>query len=320
MKHAEFSALQNDETNILVGVAQLINRTPRTLLYGATSERYTWHVYLGVDQAIHKVVYSSELLVEHTSGPFGGVLANQEYLRVSQLYAESCDYEFCRCLRYAGERLCLTSFEEGHDEKRKAGNGGAYAGKTYEELQGLHSVALSAAELIPPEHVSTLGSLLLEEAARMRGVTYRKEGNGFLGVPPDRKEEVLAQATALTLHRQFDAMEIMTLAQHAREPEGFLRQLFRSMDLSVQISEASVCGATVSAKVQLLNQRWREHSEVPAEEVGKGRYRLRNRNGTIDVVLVQDESRLGHDSRSYQVHANLFGDAAEFAGRVLSVR
>jgi hypothetical protein len=118
----------------VVGVEQLVDRTPRTLLYGYTAERHTWHVYLDEDGQIHRVMYDhDDEVLMHTSGPTGYCSENVHYIPNKRLYPESCDFEFCQLLTKTGERLPFTTFDAAYDERRRAANYG-FAGRTFAQL------------------------------------------------------------------------------------------------------------------------------------------------------------------------------------------
>lgn len=88
----------------------LVDQTPRTLLYGYTCDRETWHVYLA-DGAIHKVVYgypkSLELYVHQSQG-----LTLEDCVPNKRLYPEACDFEFCSLLTSRGINLPFTVWSD----------------------------------------------------------------------------------------------------------------------------------------------------------------------------------------------------------------
>lgn len=94
----------------LITVHDLKNTTGRTLLYGYTVERATWHVYLSFAAEIKTVVYE---------GPAGEVKrllpeCNEQYVPNKSLYPAKCDFEFCRLLKEAGVELPFTTFDKMH--------------------------------------------------------------------------------------------------------------------------------------------------------------------------------------------------------------
>lgn len=103
----EYNYLSQFECDpLLLDAGDLDNKADRTLLYGYTCARETWHVYLegGI---IHTVVY-----------PFEGkpssveVTCNNDYIPDKRLYPARCDFEFCALLKGYGEHLPFTTFEE----------------------------------------------------------------------------------------------------------------------------------------------------------------------------------------------------------------
>ena len=88
----------------------------RTLLYGYTGDRKTFHVYLK-NMEIHAVVYgvnynnfnngkgSPENMKERK------IKYNEDYVLCKRLYPECCDYHFCKLLKNRGIELPFTSFE-----------------------------------------------------------------------------------------------------------------------------------------------------------------------------------------------------------------
>lgn len=101
-------------------LTQLTNRKERTLLYGYTIDRETFHVYLK-DNAIHRVVYEgsnpnrdSKVLI-HESGPS---ILIYECNPGKRLYPENCDFEFCRLVLLKDGDLPFTTFTEGKEEQQ----------------------------------------------------------------------------------------------------------------------------------------------------------------------------------------------------------
>jgi len=70
----------------------LNDQTDRTLLYGYTCDRESWHVYLR-DGEIVVLIYMNESDPEILT-----VLSNHDYIPNKRLYPECCDYEFCNLL------------------------------------------------------------------------------------------------------------------------------------------------------------------------------------------------------------------------------
>lgn len=86
----------------------------RTLLYGYTCDRKTFHVYLK-DLEIHTIIYD----VEYNNGKQRPtniteicVSSNMDYIPNKRLYPEACDYTFCKLLKHANINLPFTFFNE----------------------------------------------------------------------------------------------------------------------------------------------------------------------------------------------------------------
>jgi hypothetical protein len=87
----------------------------RTLLYGYTLERKTWHVYIK-DKIIHKIVYDSKQdLVEYQ------INDNYDFIPDKRLYPETCDYHFCKILIRLGYELPFTNWDDKRLKKQYYG-------------------------------------------------------------------------------------------------------------------------------------------------------------------------------------------------------
>ncbi len=98
MKLEEFKLLTE---NSLINVNDLHNKEDRTLLYGYTMERSTFHVYLK-DMKIHTVVYNTDYSGDNPKPKNMievEVISNHDYIPDKRLYPERCDYEFCKLLK-----------------------------------------------------------------------------------------------------------------------------------------------------------------------------------------------------------------------------
>ena len=103
----------------------LTDKSPRTLLYGYTCNRHTWHVYLDPKGILHRVVYDhNNLLLGHLEGG----IEDRALVPDKRLYPEDCDLEACTALLRAGCNLPFTSYTEGKSRT------GAYVGATMEDL------------------------------------------------------------------------------------------------------------------------------------------------------------------------------------------
>lgn len=97
----------------LITLNDLKNITPRTLLYGYTSERDTWHVYISEEGEIKTVCYSgAEGEIVNVD-----VTSNSQYIPSKRLYAECCDFEFCSLLKQRSYYLSFTNENFGREVK-----------------------------------------------------------------------------------------------------------------------------------------------------------------------------------------------------------
>jgi len=97
----------------------------KTLLYGYTCERETFHVYMK-DQKIYTVVYNTDYSINYEKelGSFMRgepkpknmrqveVKSNRDFVPNKRLYPERCDYHFCRALKEKGIDLPFTHWSE----------------------------------------------------------------------------------------------------------------------------------------------------------------------------------------------------------------
>ena len=91
----------------------------RTLLYGYTCDRQTFHVYIK-DKKIHAVIYCVDYS-EESPKPVRmrevKIKSNEDYIPDKRLYPETCDYMFCVLLKSAGIYLPFTGFDKNRSEK-----------------------------------------------------------------------------------------------------------------------------------------------------------------------------------------------------------
>lgn len=86
----------------------------RTLLYGYTCDRRTFHVYLK-DLKIHTVIYNVDYSCDNPKPKNMieiSVSSNMDYVPDKRLYPETCDYKFCKLLKNANIKLPFTAFNE----------------------------------------------------------------------------------------------------------------------------------------------------------------------------------------------------------------
>lgn len=109
MDAVEFKMLEigmfEEEINIL-SVEDLKNKDDRTLLYGFTCDRDTWHVYLKSGK-IFCVKYPYKGTPSLVS-----ICKNEDFVPNKRLYPERCDFEFCKLLKEKGINLPFTKWQE----------------------------------------------------------------------------------------------------------------------------------------------------------------------------------------------------------------
>ena len=113
MKKEEFEKLSEiKKSENLITVKDLVNKQDRTLLYGYTWSRETFHVYLK-NLEIHTIIYQMDYIT-HKPINMREILvdSNYKYIPDKRLYPETCDYEFSKLLKENGEALPFTCFNE----------------------------------------------------------------------------------------------------------------------------------------------------------------------------------------------------------------
>lgn len=113
MNPAEYANLSTIGSTVnAISVGDLHDTKDRTLLYGYTVERHTWHVFL-YSREIHRYIYDEEMpdkpvfkLRDHA------VTWRQasDLIPSSRAYPEACDYEFCSLLKKKGLFIPFTKF------------------------------------------------------------------------------------------------------------------------------------------------------------------------------------------------------------------
>ncbi|MBK7658000.1 MAG: hypothetical protein IPJ28_02085 [Betaproteobacteria bacterium] len=140
MTPKELKLLKSDSplvADVITGM-DLADPAPRTLVLGVTAELHTWHVYLGRDGAIHRVVYDAGgVRLSHT--PEERIAANADYVPARRACPEACDFEFCLKLRQHGLALPFAAWDGMRDGAQ------AFHGLLDEELEDARPVAMCAA-------------------------------------------------------------------------------------------------------------------------------------------------------------------------------
>jgi len=110
MNIQEYERLKNiNQESDLIHV-QWLDQRDRTLLYGYTCNRDTWHLYLK-DGVIHKVVYYyPDLLITHES--YIESISVYDASPDKRLYPSACDYQFCELMTRYGGYLPFTVWDD----------------------------------------------------------------------------------------------------------------------------------------------------------------------------------------------------------------
>lgn len=127
----KLNMLFNEEVNILYAHDLYPYDLDRTLLYGYTCERETFHVYLK-DKQIFVVIYNTEYSRGKPTPKNMRrieVKSNRDYVPDKRLYPERCDYHFCKLLKENSVDLPFTFFNEGFNWD------GPYCGFTLEDAE-----------------------------------------------------------------------------------------------------------------------------------------------------------------------------------------
>ena len=111
MNQEEFDKLSTSvELDPIIKVSDLNNATPRTLVYGYTLERDTFHLYLGEDARFHLDVYDGDdfrVIPEFSADR----IHPSNCVPSKRAYPAACDAEFCTLLQQRRVSLSFTTFD-----------------------------------------------------------------------------------------------------------------------------------------------------------------------------------------------------------------
>lgn len=107
MRKSEYEKLEG--LHDVFTVDDLVNKDDRTLLFGYTLERDTWHVYLEKGEII-TIKYNGCMALSVPERI--DIRDNQRFIPSKRLYPECCDYEFCKLLKLEGYYLPFTFYDE----------------------------------------------------------------------------------------------------------------------------------------------------------------------------------------------------------------
>ncbi len=114
MTKQEYESLCDRKTPLICG-NDLKNQDNRTLLWGYTTSRASWHVYLAAG-VIHTVIYDYGKEPEEQP-----VASNADYVPNKRVYPEASDFEFCKLLIDRGVCIPYTSFSADRVQQRYYG-------------------------------------------------------------------------------------------------------------------------------------------------------------------------------------------------------
>jgi hypothetical protein len=276
MNQQEYEQLRtNTVERKVLGLVDLVNRTPRTLIYGYNIDREDFHVYIGADNLIHILLYSERdgakegepkyYELHHRFGECGGAEENTDFVPSKRVYPESCDYEFCQVLKRYGVNIPFTTFTEGADERRKAECKG-YAGLTHEdggiELVYLHPQLAEDPEF-PKESISysdshVLTTRLVSQAARdLRAASVTSMDGSYVRVAKHDAERVLAKA------REFMSQLRKTTVFASYLAETLATEAFDSF-MSPRIDEQRGSGGELTVRIDAKHLKFRSGKGLTA--------------------------------------------------------
>jgi len=92
-----------------ITINDLTNQTNRTLIYGYTCERHTFHLYLK-NKMFYCIYYDTNHIILHRI--IGESIDPANCIPNKRVYPESCDYEFAQLLKLRGYALPYTTYNE----------------------------------------------------------------------------------------------------------------------------------------------------------------------------------------------------------------
>lgn len=109
-KTAYESLLQQAKETPWIHVYELRDNTPRTLIYGYTCERNTFHLYLSEGGYFTRLIYSYDGV--EISSEIGKSISLRDCVPDKRVYPEACDAVFCSMLMSRGQSVSFTNFTE----------------------------------------------------------------------------------------------------------------------------------------------------------------------------------------------------------------
>lgn len=224
MNPAEFETVrQTPSTHPLLTAANLVNKRPRTLLYGHFSHGPKLHVYLDEKGMIHRFTYvlaepggqpgveGLPLKLSHTKGISGGVPYNNWFapdVLMGRTYPESSDFEFLMLLRQAGVPLSFGEFQEvpepGRCTPRATGKGSRAFTGLRDTDEFVHTVELSQqirVELhLNADQLAEAVDLRIQQLAceKLQVRHFFDDPGEFVLVDSSRAEQVVSECASIS--------------------------------------------------------------------------------------------------------------------------
>lgn len=124
MTREEFEKIRYNQGTLSILVSDLENQNDRTLLFGYTCNRDTFHVYLK-DGNLHRVIYDfKKNIMDHIHGK---ALEVWTCIPNKRTYPERTDLEFTQVVMNKGYEMMFTSYVDGVEEQQ-------FYGKIAEDL------------------------------------------------------------------------------------------------------------------------------------------------------------------------------------------
>jgi len=111
INETDMSNLRSDQI-IIINVNELRDKTPRTLLYGYTCNRDTWHVYLDKNEQINLAVYEGSRTGNYISHSTKMKFEAHSLIPNKRVYPAACDLEFCELLKSKGIEIPYTTYQK----------------------------------------------------------------------------------------------------------------------------------------------------------------------------------------------------------------
>lgn len=112
--------IEKEKENV-ISIDDLVNKSERTLLYGYTCDRNTWHVYIENNKIV-TIMYDNNYdngIISFKEKPMViDITENCYYVPDKRVYPETCDYEFCSLLRLKGVNIPFTYWNDERKPKQ----------------------------------------------------------------------------------------------------------------------------------------------------------------------------------------------------------